>query len=432
LKRRRLLVSSAALTAAWAFGPLAAACGDSNKAKASEARADLPRDTPGANAATQAKALGDAVTALGWDMLRQLTTSDAENLFLSPYSISVAMAMVLAGARGQSAGELASALHLETLGADAPAAFNAAAQVLAASAKTGKDQQPFELAEANALWAQSGFEIQQAYLETLARFYGAGVRLVDYEHAAEDARKAINEWVADQTKKRIQDLLPKGSVHELTRLVLANAIYFKADWDDPFDKSSTSPEPFTLRDGSQKDVSMMFQSGSFLYAERADAQALELPYAGGSVSMVVLLPRKGAFSAVELDAPAAYASLSAQLKSAQVRLSMPKWEFTSSFALKDAFAALGARAAFDPDQADLSGIDGRRDLYISDVFHKAFVKVDEKGTEAAAATGAVVGVTSAPAQPPVEFKMDRPFLFAIRERQSGLVLFAGRVVDPSA
>jgi serpin B len=432
MKRRRLLTGTAALGAAWALGPLAAACGSSNKAKASEVRADLPRDTPGADGAAQAKRLGDAVAAFGWDMLGQLTTPSATNLFLSPYSISVAMAMVLAGARGESADELSKALHLQGLGADTPAAFNAANQVLAAAAASQKDQQPFELAEANALWAQAGFEIQKAYLETLARFYGAGVRLVDYEHAAEDARKAINDWVADQTKKRIQDLLPKGSVNDMTRLVLANAIYFKADWTVPFEPKSTSPAPFTLRDGSRKDVPTMTRSGSFLYAERADGQMIELPYAGGSTSMLVLLPKAGAFAAVEQDAANAMTVLTAQLKSTQVRLSMPKWEFTSSFALKDAFAALGAKAAFDPDRADLSGIDGRRDLYISDVFHKAFVKVDEKGTEAAAATGAVVGVTSAPLPPPIEFKMDRPFLFVIREKTTGLALFAGRVVDPSA
>lgn len=432
MKRRTLLTGTAALGAAWAVGPLAAACGGADKAKASEAHADLPRDAPGADGPAQAKSVGGAVTAFGWDMLRQVTTPTAGNVFLSPYSISVAMAMVLDGARGPSADELASALKLNPLAGAINSGFNAVHRALTTpSATVQKGQQAFELAEANALWAQYGFSIERAYLETLARFYGAGVRLVDYEHAPEPSRKAINDWVSDQTKQRIQDLLPKGSINDLTRLVLANAVYFKADWSVPFDKSFTAPARFTLLDGTAKDVPTMHRIGTFQYAVGTEVQALELPYAGGAISMLVLLPPKGGWGVVEADAASVYASLGPQLKSARVSLSMPKWEFTSEFALKEAFAGLGATTVFDPDEADLSGIDGRRELYISEVFHKAFVRVDEKGTEAAAATGAIGQATSAPLEPPIEFRLDRPFLFAIRETTTGVVLFAGRVVDPA-
>lgn len=426
MQRRRFLAATGGLAALLAAAPLVAACG-TEKAEATEARADVPRAGAGSG---DARAFAGASTMLGWDLYRFLAGREQGNMFLSPYSIAAAMAMVTAGARGESAAQLHTVLHTATLGENLHPAFNALDHALAASApKDGAA--PFELATANSAWAQAGFAFERAYLETLARYYGAGVHLADFERKTEAARAAVNDWVEERTKDRIKDLLPKGSVDALTRLVLVNAIYFKADWLSPFAKESTAPGPFTTLAGARKDMPMMHQTASFAYAKGNGLEALELPYAGNAVSMVVLLPAAGALKEVEPRLATDAATLMAGMKSTRAVVTLPKWEFTSSFALRDAFTTLGARDPFDPGLADFSGMDGKRDLYVSDVFHKAFVRVDEKGTEAAAATGAVVGATSAPVDPPVQFTVDRPFVFLIRHRESGAVLFAGRVTDPA-
>ena len=430
MERRRLLAGLAALGGAWALGPLALACGDSKSAQGKELRASVPRapiDDPARQAAGQ---LAAANAGFGWDLYRLLAKDDGGNLFFSPYSVASAMAMVYAGASGDTRTQLARALRWDTLGS-VDAGFNVIDQALQASGPTSGDATPFTLTLANSAWTQTGHPFRQEYLETLARYYGAGVRLADFQAAAEDARQAVNRWVADQTANRIKDLLPAGSVSSLTRLVLANAIYFKGDWETPFAKSDTGPGQFTVASGQSKQATMMRHTGTFAYAAAGDVEALELPYAGNNVSMVVLLPAAGALAALEARLEAAIAAVLPALQPRQVRLTMPRWEFSSSFDLKAALAQLGAVDLFDADRADLSGMDGARDLYVSGVFHKAFVRVDEKGTEAAAATGVVVGTTAAPVSQ-VEFTLDRPFLFLIRERTTGAVLFAGRVLDPTA
>ncbi len=265
----------------------------------------------------------------------------------------------------------------------------------------------------------------------LAENYGAGLRVLDFATAPEESRVAINDWVSEQTEGKIEDLIPQGLISSLTRLVLTNAIYFNAAWADPFEEESTEEGAFRLLDGSEVSVPMMRQTESFGYAEGGDYQAIELPYDGHELSMVIVLPEEGELEAFEdsLDAERLDAILKARERR-QVALTMPKFEFEAQFSLAQTLAALGMPQAFTPD-ADFSGMTGARDLFISEVVHKAFVSVDEAGTEAAAAT-AVVMVESAMPEEPVEMTVDHPFLFLIRDIESGAILFVGRVVDPGA
>jgi serpin B len=286
---------------------------------------------------------------------------------------------------------------------------------------------------ANSLWGQQGFSFKADFLDLLARDYGAGMRLVDFEKDPESARQAVNAWVSDATAKRITDILPPGSVDTLTRLVLANAIYFKAPWMQPFDSNDTQNADFHHLDSSTVSVPMMQRSGEMSYAEGDAFQLLELPYAGGQVSMLVLLPKAGSFSDVAKDLTAAQLDQAiSSLQMAQVNLTLPKFKFDWSAALPDDLKALGMTDAFDSNKADFSGMDGAKDLYISNVLHKSFVAVDENGTEAAAATAVVMETMSMPVQQnPVEFKADRPFLFLIRDNPTGTILFMGQVMDPA-
>jgi serpin B len=290
----------------------------------------------------------------------------------------------------------------------------------------------FELHTANALWGQSEHRFLPDYLDLLAENYGAGMRLVDFADAPEPARVEVNDWVSDQTEQMIQDLIPRGVVNSLTRLVLTNAIYFKADWQRKFKERDTRRNPFTLLDGRQVTVDMMRQSQSFEYEEGDGWQAVALPYRGGEFSLVVLLPERDRFREFEARTDAArLAEMLARLAETRVNLGLPKLDYGSSFSLKTTLSALGMPDAFDPSRADLSGMDGSRDLSVTEVLHKALVKVDEEGTVAAAATGAVIGVTSMPPAAEVEMIVDHPFLFLIRHDETGAVLFLGRVLNPT-
>jgi serpin B len=292
--------------------------------------------------------------------------------------------------------------------------------------------EPLQLDIANSIWGQRNYEFAPSFLDTLALYYGAGLRLTDFAADPEAARNAINEWVKQQTKERIPELFAKGVIDEETRLVLANAIYFKAGWLFPFEEGATKDGPFHRLDGSEVRAPMMSLDMKQEYARLDHAQAVQLKYAGGNASMLVIVPDEGAFPAFEarLDASVVDSAVAA-LEEAQVELSMPKLDFASECSLSDALKALGMPSAFDGG-ADFSGMTagGGRDLFIKDVVHKANITVDEQGTEAAAATG-VVMESSAPSVN-VELTIDRPFLFVIRDDETGLVLFAGRVLDPTA
>ncbi len=281
----------------------------------------------------------------------------------------------------------------------------------------------------NAIWGQKGFEFLDPFLDTLAINYGAGLRILDFIQETEPSRVAINDWVSDQTEERIKDLVPPGAINDLTRMVLTNAIYFNAAWLRPFKQEATSNGPFRLLSGSEATVPMMKQIQEFRYGESTDYQAVELPYDGNKLSMVILLPRAGSFEAFEKALSAEVVSgIIGKLEVRQVTLTMPRLEFESSFGLKKALTALGMGVAFT-ESADFSGMTGKRDLLIQDVLHKAFVSVDEAGTEAAAATAVIVGTTSVPL--PAEFKADRPFIFLIRDIPTASTIFVGRVLNPA-
>jgi serpin B len=282
---------------------------------------------------------------------------------------------------------------------------------------------------ANAIWGQLDYTFEKAYLDLLAVNYGAGVREVDFTGAPDAARQQINDWVDRETKGRIKDVLPPGSVDPTIRMVLANAIYFKAAWQEAFVKKYTSPAPFNLLDGSQVQVPTMKTEGEIpLRVASGDGfQALALPYKGDLAEMVVILPDQGKFESVESSLDAAmFADILQKMSPAHYVLYMPGFEFTVDYDLASVLSALGMPLAFDQTQADFSGITQAEQLYVQQAFHKAYILVNEEGTEAAAATL----LLAAPASIPQEICIDRPFIFIIRDVPTGAILFVGRVLNP--
>lgn len=374
-------------------------------------------------------------TAFASDIYQEVVPDD-DNTIISPYSISAALAMTRAGARGETAEGLDEALRYTLEGDDFHASFSALrGEMEARNDPELEEDEEFVLRVVNAAWGQDDYPFLDDYLDTLETHYGAGLRTVDYRADAEGAREEINDWVAEQTEDRIEDLLPSGSLDSLTRLVLTNAIYLNATWATPFPEDATDEAEFTLLDGGTKQVQMMSNSARFPYAGLDDAQALELPYVGGDLSMVVVLPdEEVGLDDLErdFDAPRLVETVEA-LESREGTVRLPRFGFESGFALQDALSSLGAEAAFDANRADFGGIAdldaADENLYIYDVYHDTFIEVDEEGTEAAAATGVVIGAESAPADP-FDMTVDRPFLFFIRDRRTGTVLFLGRVVEP--
>jgi serpin B len=367
-------------------------------------------------------------------LFRWLSAEKSENFFYSPYSISVALAMTYAGARGETEQQMAKALNFNLPQERLHPAFNALDQQLAsltAAAQGNEEGQGFRLQIANALWGQQGFEFLREFLDTLAQNYGAGLRLVDFQSDPEAARQVINQWISDQTEQKIKDLIPQGALDPLTRLVLTNAIYFNAAWQYPFQKEATVEEPFTLLNGEKVNVPMMKLSKSLLYAEGEDYQLVSLPYEGGRVEMVVILPAAGQFETFSAKIDSDWLRRALEQRQAHtVNLRLPKFKVESDFSLVNALSSFGMPLAFTPDQADFSGMDGKRDLYIGEVLHKAYVNVDEAGTEAAAATAVIMELTAILPEQPVTMIVDRPFCFLIREVQSGTVLFVGQVRSP--
>ncbi len=398
--------------------------------KADEIKSDKPRLAAPAEAAVPELVEGNTQFAL--DLYRVLFDSGA-NVFYSPYSISQALAMTYAGARGNTAEEMAQALRFALSQEQLHPAFNALDQALAGRGEQTKEEdgERFRLHVANALWGQQDFDFQPAFLDLLAENYGAGLRIVDFEGATEESRAAINRWVEEQTEDKIKDLLPPGSIDALTRLVLSNAVYFNAGWRYPFEEEATQDGAFHLLDGSTVTVPLMQQSERFGYAEGEGYQLVELPYVGGELSMVILLPAEGQFEAFaqRLDAAQLAAALEG-IQNKQIALTLPRFEYEASAKLKDALVGLGMQEPFT-DNADFTGMTGKPDLYIDDVYHKAFVAVDEAGTEAAAATAVVMRVTGAPVAEPQKVRVDRPFIFLIRDIQTGAILFLGHVVNPA-
>jgi serpin B len=352
------------------------------------------------------------------------------NVVYSPHSVQVALAMTSAGARGTTASQMETALHFGLPQERLHAAFNALDRDLAQRATRPLEGtgQRFRLRSANALWGQRGYTFLAPFLDTLAQHYGAGMNLVDFMGDADGSRLRINRWVSDQTEARIPNLLPMGSVTPLTRLVLTNAVYFNASWQTPFEASRTAPATFTGLDDATRSVPMMNRALETRYAEVDGVQAVELPYVGGDVSMLLVLPPAGRFTEVEQGLTAARLdALVNGLQTHIVDLRVPTFSFRTQASLKMLLQSLGMTDAFTA-LADLSGINGARDLYVQDVVHEGFIAVNEQGTEAAAATAVIAGTTSVPQ--PATFHAVRPFLFALRDNPTGTLLFVGRVVAP--
>ncbi len=369
---------------------------------------------------------GDAFAV---DLYRRLAAGKG-NIFFSPHSISSALAMTWAGARDGTREEMRKVLGFEGDPDEVHAAFERLQRVLEEGAKEGG----YELTVANALWGQKGFEFLDEYLAILKERYGASLNTLDFRAAAESARETINRWVEDRTHGRIRDLLKPGTITAATRLVLTNAIYFKGKWSAPFDPQATREEPFHVDSSREVSADLMHREDLFAYGESGGVQVIELPYQGDDVSMVVLLPkeRDGLAGLEEGLTPASLRKALGSIRRRKVSVYLPKFEMSSEFSLVDTLSKMGMPGAFRLPPADFSGMTGEKNLFISAVVHKAFVAVDEEGTEAAAATGIGLSVTSAVAPPPPVFRADHPFVFLIRHRPTGTILFMGRVVDPTA
>ncbi|MFD5917398.1 serpin family protein [Kitasatospora sp. NPDC058201] len=416
---------------------LLAGCGSTGGGGQVVIRASSPESLPPADPA-QVAATAAATGAFGLDLLHALTADPAEtgrNLVLSPSGLATALAMLLPGTRGTTADELAKALHTELTPQQYALATGALNRPV--PAKDG-----LVLKQADDVWAQRDFPLDQRYLGVLAAAFGAGVHTADFRKDPEGARKTVNSAVEKATEGRVKDLFGQGSINPDTRLALTDALYLKAEWATPFKAGRTTDRPFHRLDGSAPAVPTMGQSGSLRYAEGSGGilgepwQAVELPYAGGTLAMDLVVPAQGGFAAFRkgLD-QARLEMILGSLDERTVDLTLPKFHFDTANELKPTLQALGVKAAFEPG-ADLSGIPGAgatEPLRVGTVVQKATVQVDEEGTVAAAGSGVGVEAMAAPMpKDPVQLHIDRPFLFLIRDTATGRPLFLGQVTDPQA
>ena len=392
----------------------------------------------------------NATNQFGLDLYRQVASGDG-NLCLSPYSIQSALAMTFAGADGKTRSEMAQVLHFSNDSDTIHASFAALQQSLEEMAKktariaqdankTGGPSEPITLAIANRLFAQGGYDFRDSFRALVKQYYQAPFEPLDFRTDAAGATQYINKWVAEQTRDRIRDLIPAGALNELTRLILANAIYLKAPWADQFSQVATKPQPFHVRGSAPVAVPMMKKRDRhFGYARRDGFTAVTLPYSGGELQFLIFLPDEvNGLPTLESKLNAGMLAECAKLEQHDVDLSLPKFKFEPpTIALGEALQSLGMKNAFDKPtgSANFDKIAPRKPadyLYISQVFHKTFIAVDEKGTEAAAATAVAMMTATARVGPSerIEVKVDRPFIYAIQHVPSGTCLFLGRVTDP--
>lgn len=366
-------------------------------------------------------------TLFALDLYNQLKMTDG-NLFFSPFSIFTALAMTWAGARENTAVQMAETLHFT----EKPAQFHRAIGDLISQLNAVQKETDVELSIANAIWAQKGYQFLDEFFRIVQQSYQADLKQVDFSSAAESARQAINAWVEQQTNEKIKDLLPPKVLNALTRLVLVNAIYFKGFWDNQFKSRDTREMEFWLLTEVAVKVPMMHQEHQFGYWENDWLQIMEMPYKEESLSLIVLLPKEKT-GITDLEQKLNFENMMAwqsRLRKRKVIVFFPKFKIESQFSLGQTLALMGMSDAFDPELADFSAMVGQKELYISAVIHKAFLEVNEEGSEAAAATGVVVGVTSIAPSPPI-FKADHPFVFFIRDNKSQSILFLGRVLNPA-
>jgi serpin B len=422
-------------------GGVLVGCGSGSLEPGRLLKSSLPRITNPQVSAPDRASQTQGNTAFAFDCYRRLAAQEG-NVFYSPLSVSLALAMTWAGARTTTEEQMAAALQFKLTQDRLHPYFNALDLELnnRGQGSQGKDGGKFRLRVVNAIWGQEGFEFLPAFLDVLAQHYGAGMRLLDFGKP-EEAADAINKWIAEQTEDRIPELLSPDMFQDPVALVLTNAVYFNAAWEHQFKKSETGDGSFRLRSGQTITVPMMRQTASFRMGSAAlyrcgetrcpgwGYRAIELPYDGGELAMLIIVPEVLDNFETKLT-PYTLSVILESLDQQNVALQMPRWTFRSPvLSLTEPLTALGMKDAFLPYQADFSGMDGKRDLFVSDIAHQAFVAVDEAGTEAAAATGVIIGVTAAPVAP-VSFVVDQPFVYLIRDIPTGAILFVGRTVDP--
>lgn len=394
---------------------------------ASTARAEQSSGEPDAGAKPSLSGAVSAVNGFSFDLYKAAAAqAEGENIFLSPYSVSTALAMTYAGAHGTTAREMESALRFT------PDIHEGMGALIASINETPEETAVVKTA--NALWLAKGEKILPQFRRTLSRGYNAGIAELDFASRPENSRATINKWVEERTAGKIKDIVPGGALGRDTKLVLTNAVYFKAGWMKEFDAEKTKPRPFRAADGKTADVPTMNRTAKELsYAKLDGAQMIDLPYKDGRFSMFVILPdEESALETLEKGLNEEnFAQWRAQMHPANVEIFMPKFTQESSFDLSMPLAQLGMPSAFDANAADFSGISGTRDAFISAVLHKTFVEVAEEGTEAAAATAVIaMRMSMAPPLQNIVFRADRPFVYIITDNESGAILFIGRYVKP--
>jgi len=374
----------------------------------------------------------DANNQFALDYYSKLKEKDSGNIFFSPFSISSALAMTYEGAKGQTAEEIRTVFYFpiddNLRRTEYAAIFN----------ELNKGDKKYKLSTANALWAQKDYQFLAEYFGKVEKYYGGKATNLDFKKDPEASRITINNWVEDQTNDKIKDLIPQGLIDELTRLVLTNAVYFKGEWIKQFNEKDTRDENFRISKNNSVKVPMMQRTdedAKFNYAENDKLQILEMPYSGEELSMLILLPKNDDLTTLEnLLSTKKLSEWKKDLEEQRVKVFIPKFKFETKYFMGDDLIAMGMPTAFSWPGADFSGMDGTKDLYIREIIHQAFVEVNEEGTEAAAATAVVMPLEVAPGQKTTKipvFRADHPFIFLIQEKNTGNILFMGRVVNPT-
>ena len=387
------------------------------------AESKLSRDTAPAVDEGSLRRLAEANNAFALSLLRASAQHSDRNILFSPYSISEILAICYAGAAGETKREMAEALHFRLPDEKLHAAFDALDLHL-----NYRDAN-YTLDTANALWAQKGFSFSQPYLDRIKKNYGANIKLLDFTDG-EASRRIINRWIEAKTRQKIKNLIPPRTLSASTRLLLTNTLYFQAQWERPFAERNTQTDLFYTEADKTVEVPFMMRTDSYRYAETEACQAVEIPYLDRRSSMVILLPKESGYDDLLSQIDTLYPEVISAMHAATVTLRMPKFSYTATLSgLKQYLQQAGMQRAFAPDLADFSGMSDSAALYISDIMHKAYIDLDEKGTEAAAATAVILSVTGLPSEVK-EMKIDRPFLCFIRDLKSGQILFAGAVKIP--
>ena len=381
---------------------------------------------PGCSKIPQITTSPEIDNSFGFDLYQSVKNSK-NNVFFSPYSVLSALAMTYEGARGNTALQMQKTLGLSVDIKKVRSNF------LSLYTELNKKDKPYQLSTANALWAQNNYPFVKSYINVISRYYHGKANNLNFKANPEKSRLIINKWVEDNTNNKIKDLLARGMITKMTTLVITNAIYFKSNWKDKFDEKQTREEPFELSSLKTIQAPTMHRTADYNYAETVNAQILELDYAGDELSMIIILP-KGSISRVERMLNEEKLNLyKSMMKKEKVVLSLPKFKFEATYSLADKLKKMGITDAFDATKSDFTGMSKTGELFISDVIHKAFVEVAEYGTEAAAATAVVIMRTSMPIKPEktIIFKADHPFIFVIAQKDTGNILFMGRVNDPT-